>query len=75
MRKAYHMQDLSVLGDDRQYVLKMSKGPDELKQIYFDDVQMQMEANMSAELYNAEKPPKLVDFLDAYVLELKDRPH
>ena len=74
MRKAYHMQDLSVLGDDRRYVLKMSKDPDELKPIYFDDVQMQMEAKMYAELYNTERPPKPVDFLDTYVLELKDRP-
>jgi hypothetical protein len=33
-----------------------------------------MEAKMYAELYNASNPPKKVDFLDAYVLELKDRP-
>jgi len=74
MRKAYHMQDLSVLGDDRRYVLKLSKDPNELTQIYFDDVQMQMEAKMYAELYNANEPPKRVDFLDAYVLQLTDRP-
>ena len=73
MRQAFHMQDLSVLGDDRRYVLKLSKDVNELTQIYFDDVQMQMEAKMYAEHYNAQKPPKQVDFLDAYVLELKDR--
>ena len=74
MREAYHMQDLSVLGDDRLYVLKMSKESNENPQTYFDDVQMQMEAKMYAEYYNAQNPPKMVDFLDAYVLTLIDRP-
>ena len=45
-----------------------------LSQTYFDDVEMQMEAKMYAEMYNAENPPKKVDFLDAYVLELRGRP-
>ena len=74
LRKAYHMKDLSVAGDDSRYVLKMSKDPNEQTQTYFDDVQMQMEAKMYAQLYNINNPPKKVDFLDAYVLELKDRP-
>jgi hypothetical protein len=30
---------------------------------------------MYADFYNAKNPPKKVDFLDAYVLTLKDRPH
>ena len=29
---------------------------------------------MYADFYNAKNPPKKVDFLDAYVLELRDRP-
>ena len=74
LRTAYHMKDLSVLGKDSRYVLKMSKDPDEEPGSYFDDVQMQMEAKMYAELFNACNPPKKVSFLDAYVLELKDRP-
>jgi len=74
LRTAYHMKDLSVLGNDSRYVLKMSKDPDEEPGSYFDDVQMQMEAKMYAELFNAHNPPKKVSFLDAYVLELKDRP-
>lgn len=74
LRKAYHMKDLSQPGDESRYVLKMSKDPNEQTQTYYDDVQMQMEAKMYAQLYNINNPPKKVDFLDAYVLELKDRP-
>ena len=72
LRKAFHMKDLSVT--DSQYVLKVSKDPDEDAQAYFDDVQLQMEAKMYAELYNRRNPPKLVTFLDAYVLEFRNRP-
>jgi len=75
LRTAFHMRDLSVAGDDSRYVLKMSKDPEEETQTYYADVEMQMEAKMYAELYNATNPPKRVDFLDAYVLELKDRPN
>ena len=60
MRSAYHMKDLSVAGDDSRYVLKMSKDQLEHTQTYYDDVQMQMEAKMFAELYNARDPPKKV---------------
>ena len=72
LRKAFRMKDLSVT--DSQYVLKVSKDPDEDAQAYFDDVQLQMEAKMYAELYNRRNPPKLVTFLDAYVLEFRNRP-
>jgi elongation factor 2 kinase len=74
LRTAYRMTDLSVTGNDSRYVLKMSKDLHEQTDAYFVDVQMQMEAKMYAELFNADRPPKTVDFLDAYVLELKDRP-
>ncbi|KAJ1489598.1 MHCK/EF2 kinase, partial [Baffinella frigidus] len=73
MRKAYYMKDLSTIGADRNYVLKLSKDMKEDTQTYYDDVQMQMEAKMYADLFNATGPPKKVDFLAAYVLELKDR--
>mmetsp|Transcript_19511 Transcript_19511/g.64718 ORF Transcript_19511/g.64718 Transcript_19511/m.64718 type:complete len:762 (+) Transcript_19511:65-2350(+) len=73
MRKAYHMKDLSVVGADSRYVLKISKELNEATQIYFDDVAMQMEAKMYAEMYNAKNPPKKVDFLHAYVLQLTER--
>ena len=48
MRTAHHMQDLSVIGAERQYVLKMSKDSADQRQQYFDDVQMQMEVMKNA---------------------------
>jgi len=74
MRQAFHMQDLSFSGDDKKYVLKLYKDVHEKPQIYYDDVKMQMEAKMWAVRYNDRNPPKHVEFLDACVLELKDRP-
>lgn len=56
-----------------RYVLKLSKDPNENTQVYFDDVAMQMDAKMYAELYNRNKPPKKVDFLAAHVLQLVER--
>ncbi len=56
MRKAFMMKDLSIKGEDSSYVLKMSKDPNEVTKTYFDDVQMQMEAKMYAELYNQVLP-------------------
>ena len=41
-------------------MLKMSKDPADQPQQYFDDVQMQMEAKMYADFYNAKNPPKKV---------------
>ena len=38
----------------------MSKDPADQPQQYFDDVQMQMEAKMYADFYNAKNPPKKV---------------
>jgi hypothetical protein len=48
MRTAHRMQDLSVIGAERQYVLKMSKDSADQRQQYFDDVQMQMEVMKNA---------------------------
>jgi hypothetical protein len=44
------------------------------RQACFEDVRMQMVAKRFADLYNSRGPPKRVDFLAAYVLELIDRP-
>lgn len=70
MRTAHHMKDLSMHGDESRFVLKLSKDPAEDSQIYYDDVAMQMDAKMYAEEYNKRKPPKRVDFLAAYVLQV-----
>ena len=39
-------------------------------QIYFDDIQMQMVSKRYARLYNGLGPPKGVDFLQAFIVEV-----
>eukprot|EP00727_Mastigamoeba_balamuthi_P014621 m51a1_g9785 putative myosin heavy chain (466) ;mRNA; r:1695421-1698611 len=55
------------------YVAKLSIDPNEERQTYFIDVQIQMYARMFAERFNAYNPPKKVDFLKAWILELTER--
>mmetsp|Transcript_77274 Transcript_77274/g.208584 ORF Transcript_77274/g.208584 Transcript_77274/m.208584 type:complete len:224 (+) Transcript_77274:174-845(+) len=74
MRTAHHMIDLTTPREQSKYVLKLSKDPRYNGQSYFEDVKMQMIAKMYAEKYNAQDPPKHVDFVDVYVLQLIDRP-
>lgn len=72
MRFAHRMWDLASK-DERGFVVKISKDPGDASQQYFDDVEMQTEARMWAQRFNEKHPPKAVDFLAAYVLELVDR--
>ncbi|KAJ1478397.1 hypothetical protein T484DRAFT_1817703, partial [Baffinella frigidus] len=50
-------QGVSLVGYSRsarmEVVAKMSKNPNEARQVYFDDVQMQMEAKGWADRFNA----------------------
>ncbi|XP_066131992.1 eukaryotic elongation factor 2 kinase isoform X1 [Saccopteryx bilineata] len=43
------------------------------RDVYFEDVRLQMEAKLWGEEYNRHKPPKQVDIMQMCVLELKDR--
>lgn len=74
MRTAHRLFDLAATGPDSLFVVKFSKDPRESPQRFFDDVEMQMEARMWAQKFNERGPPKSVDFIAAYVLELVDRP-
>jgi hypothetical protein len=74
MRTAHRLFDLAATGSDSLFVVKFSKDTNESPQRFFDDVQMQMEARMWAQKFNERGPPKSVDFIAAYVLELVDRP-
>ena len=74
MRTAHRLFDLAASGPDGLFVVKFSKDPKESPQRFFDDVEMQMEARMWAQKFNESGPPKAVDFIAAYVLELVDRP-
>lgn len=43
------------------------------RELYFEDVKMQMIARKWADKYNQLNPPKPVGFLQSYVMELVDR--
>eukprot|EP01113_Clastostelium_recurvatum_P001530 TRINITY_DN10622_c0_g1_i5.p2 TRINITY_DN10622_c0_g1~~TRINITY_DN10622_c0_g1_i5.p2 ORF type:complete len:845 (-),score=200.72 TRINITY_DN10622_c0_g1_i5:73-2607(-) len=74
MRKAYRMRDLSQEGPASQMVCKMFKDPSEDRTTYFREVEMQMQAKEIAERFNRRNPPKKVDFVTCFVMELVDRP-
>ncbi|KAG8558150.1 hypothetical protein GDO81_016881 [Engystomops pustulosus] len=44
------------------------------RDVYFEDVRLQMEAKLWGEEYNRHKPPKQVDIVQMCILEMKDRP-
>ncbi|XP_028287499.1 eukaryotic elongation factor 2 kinase isoform X2 [Parambassis ranga] len=44
------------------------------RNVYFEDVRLQMEAKLWGEEYNRHRPPKQVDIMQMCVVEMKDRP-
>jgi elongation factor 2 kinase len=44
------------------------------REVYFEDVKLQMDAKLWGEEYNRHNPPKKVDIFQMYVLEFKNRP-
>ncbi|XP_039696184.1 eukaryotic elongation factor 2 kinase [Pteropus medius] len=44
------------------------------RDVYFEDVRLQMEAKLWGEEYNRHKPPKQVDIMQMCVVELRERP-
>lgn len=56
------------------YVVKIAMDPYEDREVYFQDVSMQMYAKEFAKKYNSYRPPKKVDFIKAWLLELTSRP-
>jgi len=72
-RLVFHLRDNS--DPETAYVAKLSIDPHDNKTrlSYFEDVRMQAVAAYFAKKYNSFKPPKLVQFISAYVLELKQR--
>ncbi|XP_048408179.2 eukaryotic elongation factor 2 kinase isoform X2 [Stegostoma tigrinum] len=44
------------------------------REVYFEDVRLQMEAKLWGEEYNRHRPPKQVDIMQMCILEMKDRP-
>lgn len=76
LRQVFHLQDLSViprLGPDGRpvsYVAKIAIDVNENPDTYFRDVEMQAVASKFAKLYNSYNPPRRVEFLDAWILQL-----
>ncbi|KAE9028533.1 hypothetical protein PR003_g5629 [Phytophthora rubi] len=85
LRQVFHLQDLSMpppalRGDDidedsvmskcTSYVAKIAIDPNENPDTYFKDVEMQAVAAKYAKLYNSYNPPRRVEFLEAWVLQL-----
>ncbi|XP_023569188.1 eukaryotic elongation factor 2 kinase isoform X2 [Octodon degus] len=44
------------------------------RDVYFEDVRLQMEAKLWGEEYNRHKPPKQVDIMQMCIIELTERP-
>jgi len=70
LRLVFHLRDTSDL--ETAFVAKLSID-NAVRTVYFDDVRMQSVAAYFARKYNSYNPPKLVEFISAYVLELKQR--
>lgn len=75
LRVVYHLLDLSEdVGSRREnYVAKLAIDPDEDPQTYFRDTELQAHCAHYAQMYNSYNPPKRVEFIKAWVLELTER--
>ncbi|KAG7389611.1 hypothetical protein PHYPSEUDO_010008 [Phytophthora pseudosyringae] len=82
LRIVYHLQDLSTEGSASlsnggcytgSYVAKLAIDPDEDPQTYFRDIELQAHCAHYAQVYNSYTPPKRVEFISAWVLELPER--
>ncbi|OQS06513.1 hypothetical protein THRCLA_01448 [Thraustotheca clavata] len=71
LRLVYHLQDITQ--PNETHVAKLAIDPDEDPQTYFRDIELQAHCARYAELYNEYKPPKRIEFIQAWVLELKQR--
>ncbi|XP_075686341.1 eukaryotic elongation factor 2 kinase isoform X1 [Rhinoderma darwinii] len=79
MRECYRTKKLSNFSHSQQwksaynYVAKRYLETVD-RDVYFEDVRLQMEAKLWGEEYNRHKPPKQVDIMQMCILEMKDRP-
>lgn len=55
------------------FVAKLAIDPDEDPQTYFRDIELQAHCAFYAQVYNSYHPPKRVEFIKAWVLELTER--
>jgi len=57
------------------YVGKIAIDPDEDRESYFQDAEMQMYAIEWAKRFNQAHPPKPIEFVKVWILELTDQPN
>jgi len=74
LRVIFKMMDYSMPIGQQECVGKLSKDPNENPRAYFKDVEMQGKAKYFAEMYNAQRPPKTIDYVVPYIIEFKKRP-
>jgi len=75
LRKAYHLQFCDEVDPSITYVAKIAIDPDEDRESYYQDAEMQMYAMEWAKRFNQAHPPKSVEFVKVWILELIDRPN
>ncbi|XP_030067527.1 eukaryotic elongation factor 2 kinase isoform X1 [Microcaecilia unicolor] len=79
MRECYRTKKLSNFSHKQQwkgasnYVAKRYIETVD-RDVYFEDVRLQMEAKLWGEEFNRHKPPKQVDIVQMCVIEMKNRP-
>ncbi|CAF0909096.1 unnamed protein product [Brachionus calyciflorus] len=56
------------------YVAKCFKDPEVPRERYFDEVRLQMDAKLWAEIFNRHNPPKKIDMFQMSILEFVNRP-
>ena len=81
MRECYRMKKMSQVNahffysmdwkDCNNYVAKRYIARDTPRDTYFNDIKMQMVSKKYARMYNQHAPPKGVDFLHAFVMEVR----
>ena len=81
MRECFRMKKLSNFShnndwsrDSNNFVAKSYMEEDTPREMYFDDVKLQMDAKLWGEEYSRHNPPKKVDIFMMAVIELYERP-
>ena len=77
LRIVYHAQMMMCEHEEyaltNHYVAKLAINANENPLTYFKDIELQAHCRSYAQLYNEHLPPKKVEFVDAWVVELVDR--
>eukprot|EP00668_Euglena_longa_P040625 GGOE01053494.1.p1 GENE.GGOE01053494.1~~GGOE01053494.1.p1 ORF type:complete len:423 (-),score=126.39 GGOE01053494.1:524-1621(-) len=73
LRRCFRMKDLTKPDGQNDFVAKASKDKNDNIEIYFLDIEMQAMCKAFAEEYNRRRPPKKVEFIEAFLVECFQR--